>query len=268
MKLHDALRPIAACATIGILAAACVTAPITGRKQLILISQDQEIQLGLSAYQEALREAKLSTDPQVNDQVQRVGRKIAQVANRPDYRWEFNVIDDDKTINAFALPGGKVAVYTGILKATENDAGLAAVLGHEVGHAIARHGAERISEGILAEIGQTALLIGMRNRDRATIQSVNAAFGLGVNVGVLLPFGRRQELEADHLGLILMARAGYDPAEAITFWTRMAAQGKKAPPEFLSTHPADERRIAELKRFLPEAQAEYLKAGSGAKAPG
>jgi predicted Zn-dependent protease len=213
--------------------------------------------LGLTAYKEVLDKATLSTDPTTNEMVQRVGRRIAQVANRPDYQWEFNLIQDDKTINAFALPGGKVAVYTGILLYTQDETGMATVLGHEVAHALARHGAERMSSGLLAEIGMAGLDIALQKSSPGVIQSVNAAYGLGVNVGVLLPFNRQQESEADHIGLILMARAGYNPEKAIDFWQRMAGTGKAAPPEFLSTHPTDKMRIEQIRAWLPEALKIY-----------
>jgi predicted Zn-dependent protease len=235
----------------------CQTAPVTGRSQLILISPGEEVQMGLSAYQEVLGKAKLSTDPSINEMVKRVGARIAAVSERPDFEWEFNVIDDDEMINAFALPGGKVAVYTGILPYTKDEDGMATVLGHEVAHALARHGAERISSGILAQIGMVGLNLALEDRDPQVVQSVNAAFGLGVNVGVLLPFNRNQESEADHIGLFLMAKAGYDPRKAVGFWQRMSQTKKEKPPEFLSTHPADERRIRQIQEWLPDMLKVY-----------
>lgn len=208
--------------------------------------------MGLSAYQEMISQAKLSTDPKINEMVKRVGSRIAAVSERPDYDWEFNVIQNDEMVNAFALPGGKVAVYTGILPYTKDEDGMATVLGHEVAHALARHGAERISSGILAQIGMAGLNLALEDQDPQVVQSVNAAFGLGVNVGVLLPFNRHQESEADHIGLFLMAKAGYDPRKAVDFWQRMSQTSQQKPPEFLSTHPADQRRIRQIQKWLPD----------------
>jgi predicted Zn-dependent protease len=234
---------------------ACQTVPITGRKQLVLLSPAQENRMGISAYEQILREEKLSTDPQINAMVRRVGQRIAAVAERPDFAWEFRVIDKD-TANAFALPGGKVAVYTGILKYTQTDTGLAVVMGHEIAHALARHGAERISRSMIAQLGLTAVQIGLRNSNPVILQGIRLAYGLGVE----LPFSRSQESEADHIGLILMAKAGYDPREAISFWQRMAA-GKKGqePPQFLSTHPSGTTRMTQIKQWMPEALLYYQK---------
>jgi len=236
---------------------ACQTAPVTGRSQLILIPESMEMELGLASYQDVVKKARLSRDRDAVEMVNRVGKRIADVSGREDYKWEFNLIEDDKVVNAFALPGGKVAVYTGILKYTENEAGLAAVMGHEVAHALLRHGGERISAGILAQLGMIGLSAAVKRNDPATISAINQAYGLGVNVGVLLPFSRSQELEADRVGLVLMAKAGYPPREALAFWRRMMMAKDKAPPEFLSTHPATERRIKELERWIPEAERYY-----------
>ena len=232
---------------------------------MILIPESQEIALGLTAYHEVLSKSKLSNDAEKTAMLRRVGERVAAVADRPDYKWEFNLIDDDKTVNAFALPGGKVAVYSGILPLTQNEAGLATVVSHEVAHAIARHGGERMTTGLIAELGLVALDIGLaiQNRDPNTIKAFNAAYGLGAQVGVLLPFSRKQEAEADHIGLIYMAKAGYDPKEAPAFWERMSKLDKKGPPEFLATHPSDERRIQKIQEWLPEAEREYRALPSG-----
>lgn len=242
--------------------AACATAPITGRQQLILIPASQEIVLGLKSYREILSKSKLSEDKEIVDMVNRVGWKISRVTSRDyptakDYEWEFSVIEDDKTPNAFALPGGKVAVYTGILKYTQNEAGLATVISHEIGHALARHGAERMSQYLLAQLGQVALNVAIQDQSPETMAAINIGYGVGTTVGVLLPFSRVEESEADHIGLILMAKAGYDPQEAVLFWERMAKAGGKKPPAFLSTHPADEKRIAQIKQLMPEALRYY-----------
>ncbi len=237
----------------------CQTAPMTGRSQIILIDEPQEVALGIKAYQVALSKAKRSTDVQKTALVQRVGKRIAAVANRPDYAWEFTLVQDDKMVNAFAMPGGKVAVYTGILPVAEIEAGLATVMSHEVAHAIARHGGERMTTGLLAQMGMTALNVGLavKGEDQGTIQAFNTAYGLGTQFGILLPFSRNQESEADHIGLILMARAGYDPKEAIGFWQRMAQTKKATAPEWLTTHPSDDTRIRQLRALLPEAEKEY-----------
>ena len=242
--------------------AGCATAPVTGRQQLILIPSSQEIALGLKSYREILSQSKLCEDKKIVGMVNRVGWDIARVTSRDypiakDYEWEFNVIEDEKTPNAFALPGGKIAVYTGILKYTENEAGLATVIGHEIGHALARHGAERMSQYLLAQLGAVALNVALQDQSPETVAAMNMGYGVGTTVGVLLPFSRLEESEADHIGLILMAKAGYDPREAATFWERMAKAGGKKPLAFLSTHPADEKRITQIKQWMPEALAVY-----------
>ena len=238
--------------------AACQTVPITGRSQLLLLSEADEVRMGLQSYQEVLRKAKLSTDPALNEKVGRVGTRIAEATGRKDLQWEFKVIEGQQA-NAFALPGGKVAVYTGILPITRDDAGLAAVLGHEVAHAIARHGAERLSQDMLVQVGLAATMTALSNRDPKTVQSVGALLGAGASVGLLLPWGRSQESEADHLGLIYMAKAGYDPHAARDVWVRMAeaSKGSGKPPEFLSTHPSEATRIKQIDGWLPEAMQYY-----------
>jgi metalloendopeptidase OMA1, mitochondrial len=237
---------------------ACETVPVTGRSQLLLIPEGTEVSMGLDSYQDVLKKSKVSTDARLNDQVTRVGRRIAEATGRTDYQWEFRVIDDQQA-NAFCLPGGKVAVYTGILPLTRDDAGLAAVLAHEVSHAVARHGGERLSQSLLVQSGLAATQVALANRDPLVVQSVTALLGAGASVGLLLPWGRSQESEADHLGLIYMARAGYDPRAARELWVRMAAasEGRQKGPEFLSTHPSDATRIAQIDGWLPEALQQY-----------
>ena len=247
-------------AVIGIVAlvcisglSACQTVPVTGRQQLIFLSASEETQMGLSAYREILKKEKLSQDPAVNAMVKRVGERIAAVSDRPDFQWEFRVIEKDQA-NAFALPGGKVAVYTGILKYTQTEAGLAVVMGHEVAHALARHGGERMSRSMLAQFGLTAGAIALGGSNPGVMQAIGMAYGVGVE----LPFGRGQESEADHIGLILMAKAGYDPREAVPFWQRMSSgKGGGAPPEFLSTHPSGDTRVRQLQQWMPEALQVY-----------
>jgi predicted Zn-dependent protease len=199
----------------------CAKAPITGRSQLILIPEGQEIQMGATAFQEVLQREQLSDNAQYNEPVRRVGARITRVANTPNYNWEYRVIKDDNTINACALPGGKVTVYTGILPIAKNDAGLATVLGHEIGHVTAHHGAERISTGILAQLGAVGLSVTLGNSDPGVVNAVKQAYRIGVNVGGILPFSRAQESKADRIGLIDMSKAGYNPREAIAFWNRM-----------------------------------------------
>ena len=241
-----------------LLLAACATVPVTGRHSFNIVPEDQELALGVTAYKEVKAKAKISTDPAATALVRRVGERIAKISDRPDYQWEYVLIDDPKTENAFCLPGGKVAVYSGILPITKNEAGLAVVLGHEIGHAIAKHGAERMSEELVLNLGGETLDMALSKKPAETRKAVNQAFGLGATYGAILPFGRSQESEADHIGLIYMAKAGYDPQEALAFWKRMeAASGGKQPPQFLSTHPSHETRIQNLEKWMPEAEQFY-----------
>jgi predicted Zn-dependent protease len=198
----------------------------------------------------------VSTDQQATAMVQRVGSRIAAVTDLK-YQWEFKLIADDKQANAFALPGGKVAVYTGILPITRDEAGLAAVLGHEIGHVVARHGGERLSQQMGVQT-VTQIAAGMASSNPATVQLVAAALGAGAQYGVLLPWSRQQESEADHIGIILMAKAGYDPHASVELWKRMqaAATGQR-PSEWLSTHPSEATRIQQLERWMPEAMKDY-----------
>ena len=251
--------------------AGCYRAPGTARDQLIFFSEEKEIAMGVSAFHEVLRQAPLSPNPDVNELVHRVGERIAKAANKPEYHWEFAVIQDDKTINAFCLPGGKVAVFTGILKVTKNDAGLATVMGHEIAHALQRHGNERMSRGILEQIAQVGALAGAATGavNPGAIQGLLGAYGVGVS----LPFNRSQESEADYIGLRLMAQAGYDPREAVQFWERMSGcprnmigklcfRSQQAIPEFLSTHPSDVTRINQIEAWVPDAVQFYRPDGS------
>jgi predicted Zn-dependent protease len=241
-------------------ASACKSVPYTNRKQLLLVSAGEETALGQSAYTDALSKAKVSNDAAATAMVKRVGERIAAVSDRPDFKWEFNLIDDPKTVNAWCLPGGKVAVYSGILPITQDDNGLAVVMGHEIAHALARHGSERMSQGLLAQLGGVALSAALATKPDATRQLAQQAYGAGATVGVLLPFSRRQESEADHIGLILMAKAGFEPGGAVEFWKRMekSSGGGDSTPEFLRTHPADDKRIKAIEDELPEARG-YLK---------
>lgn len=236
------------------LAAACETVPITGRSQLNLLSEPDEIQMGIQAYKEVTSKVKVSTNTVQNAQVNRVAQRIIAAVEKPNLPWEVKVIEDNQA-NAFALPGGKIAVYTGILPITKDDAGLAAVIGHEVGHVIARHSAERVSQQMVAQGLGGALVSGVLGTDPQTSAQVAGLFAQGI----LLPWGRKQESEADHIGLILMAKAGYDPRAARDLWVRMgeASKGRSRPPEFLSTHPSEETRITQIEGWLPEALKYY-----------
>lgn len=246
----------------------CSTVPITGRKQLNLIPGSTMLSMSAQQYGEFLQTNKLSTNAQQVDMVRRVGTNIKGAVERyfaqqgmssqlKGYAWEFNLVES-KDVNAWCMPGGKVVVYTGLLPVTQTEAGLAVVMGHEVAHAIAEHGNERMSQGLLTQMGGIALSEALATKPAETRALYMTAFGLGAQVGVLLPFSRTHESEADRLGLIFMAMAGYDPNEAVTFWQRMAAsKGGQAPPEFLSTHPSDATRIGDIRKHLPEALGYY-----------
>jgi len=250
--------------------AACATVPLTGRKSLSLIPSAELLSLSDDQYVTVLKESKLSTDQRQVQMVTRVGNRIARAAEEflkesgaqdkiENYKWEFNVIEDDKTANAWCMPGGKVAVYTGILPYTKNDAGLGVVLGHEVAHAIAEHGNERMSQALVAQLGGVALAVALNEQPDETQQLFMAAYGVTANVAALLPYSRLHENEADRIGLTLMAKAGYDPHEAVRFWEAMSKQGGSRPPTLLSTHPAPESRIEKIKSYIPEAMRYYKK---------
>ena len=244
---------------MGWIATGCETAPITGRSQMILLSDAQATQMGVEAYQQIMSKAKPSTNQSYINRVRTIGQRIAAVSGQPDLKWEFNVIED-KTPNAFALPGGKVAVHTGLFTVAKDDNQLAAVMAHEVGHAIARHGSERISTQMAVQLGLTGLGAAA-GQDYA--QLVNLAAG-AASLGIILPHTRNQEAEADHIGLILMARAGYDPRAAVPLWENFKKAGGDRPPEFLSTHPAPDSRIQRIRELLPQAMEIYRK---NARAP-
>ncbi len=234
----------------------CAKTPYTHRTQFIMVSPKEEMQMGYQAAREVLQKEPISHDRRLNYLVRKVGMRIAKAANQPNYRWEFFVIDKDIP-NAFCLPGGKVFVYKGILKIAKNEDQLATVIAHEVAHAILRHGAERMSMAQLGAIGKQLLAqTVLKGSQYAGI--FDMAYGLGAQYGVLLPYSRKFEYEADEVGLYLMTKAGYDPREAVKFWENMlkATRGQKTP-EFLSTHPADEHRIERLKKLIPKALKYY-----------
>ena len=249
--------------------AGCETNPCTGRSQLLMTSVSQEMQMGAQAYDQVKSDPKMrpSQDSREIEPVKRVAARIVEAAKRSKYaemanqfQWEVTVIKDDKTPNAFALPGGKMAVYTGIFPMAKTEAGLAAVMGHEVVHALARHGAERMSQGQLTNAGLQVIGAGAGAVGGGGMlgQATMAALGVGAKVGVLLPFSRKHESEADYIGILLAADAGYDPREAVALWERMGQMsGGGAPSEFMSTHPSHETRIDQLKKWMPEAMAIY-----------
>jgi metalloendopeptidase OMA1, mitochondrial len=238
--------------TIGLVCAAltaCQAAPITGRNQLIVLPESQDAQMGLDAYQQILAESEISKDPVLNRRVEEVGRRIAAASPHPDWDWQFTVIENDEP-NAFALPGGKVGVNTGLFQVAENDDQLAAVMGHEVAHAIARHGAERMSQQVLMQMGLAGLGV-------ATDATTAGLAAQAATLVITLPYSRTQEAEADHIGMIYMAKAGYDPRQAIVLWQNFEKFGGDRPPEFMSTHPAPGSRIANLESLLPQAMPIY-----------
>jgi predicted Zn-dependent protease len=228
-------------------AAACQTTPVTGKSTFNLFSPQEDVELGREAYKEVLAGQKLVTSGPDYERVKRVMDRLVSVADDQGYEWEVNLIDDPQTANAFALPGGKMAVYTGILPICKTEAGLAVVMGHEIGHVVAQHGTQRMSRQMGAEVALQYAHLGQWS------DLAEAGYGFLVD----MPWGRADESEADHIGLIYMARAGYDPKEAIDFWSRMASSTSGEPPEFLSTHPSHETRISDLQHLLPEAEKEY-----------
>jgi predicted Zn-dependent protease len=252
---------------LAMLMVGCASVPFTGRRQLLFTSEGTETRMGYQAFQQIKKHYKVSRDPETNDLVTRVGKRIAAAAHRPDYRWEF-VVFKDKEANAFCLPGGKVGIFTGILKYTKNEAGMATVISHEVGHALARHAGERMSQSMLAQAGGLGLGVALGGSGSVANQAIMQGYGLAAQLGILLPYSRTQEYEADHIGLILMAKAGYDPAQALEFWKRMMAKDKGGKlPQFLSTHPTDANRLRELQAFLPEARKYYVPARKAQKPP-
>ena len=243
----------------------CAVTPITGRSQLMLVSVAEETALGVQAYRDVLQNEPVTHDRRYTEPVQRIARRLEAAANRPDLRWEVNVIEDDETVNAFALPGGKIGVYTGIFPIAQTEGGLAIIMGHELGHVIARHGAERMSQQMGAQLLGSVLAVGFQASPYAN--TIMAAYGLGAQVGVLLPYSRLQESEADRIGLVLAAKAGYDTQAAVGVWQRMAKLSGRRPPPFLSTHPTPESRIEDIKKFLPQAMAQFQPQGDDGDAP-
>lgn len=239
---------LAAAALVAALAS-CTTNPHTGRSQMILIGEDQAAAMGVSAFNQIKKEKKTTSDPRYTGPVNEIVRRLTQANNLGAQQWEARVFVDD-TPNAFALPGGKIGVHTGLFKVAHNNAQLAAVIGHEMGHVMSRHSAERVSQSLAAQLGATAV-------GAAYGSAASDLFAQAATLGVILPYSRTQESEADDIGLILMARAGYDPRQAITLWENFKKEGGARPLEFLSTHPAPDTRIQRLRQQMPAALAEY-----------
>lgn len=230
---------------------ACGTAPVTGRDQFIIVSEQQAIAAGANAYQRIRSEKPISNNSRMNQLVQQVGRRIAAVADAPGYRWDFTVFQDSAP-NAFALPGGNIGINTGLFQVARNDDQLAAVIAHEMAHVVARHPSERLSRQIAVESG-----LALAGAASGTMQQYGNILAQAATLGLILPFSRDQESEADRIGLIFMARAGYDPRAAIDLWQNFAAYGGARPPEFLSTHPSPGNRTQRLEAFMPEAMQIY-----------
>lgn len=275
---HQISQLLLSCLLMTLLAG-CTTVPITGRSQFNAVPDSIINSMALQEYNAFLKdpETKLSTDVQKNAMVQEVGTRIASAVEKymtenymqdriADYKWEFNLVES-KEKNAWAMPGGKVVVYTGILEVAQDEAGLAVVMGHEIAHAIARHGSERMTQGLAMTLGGVALDKALEDEPSATREIFLTSYGIGATVGIMLPYSRTHEKEADRLGLIFMAMAGYDPEEAVGFWQRMA-ESKDGPniPEFLSTHPASETRIQNIKNYMYEAKPYYQRSGFAPKA--
>jgi predicted Zn-dependent protease len=246
----------------------CATVPVTGRRQLSLVSNSEILPMSFDSYKSVLDSSKLSTNKEQVEMVKGVGVRIQKSVEEfmaqnnwsdqlEGYAWDFNLIDED-IVNAWCMPGGKVAFYTGIMPVCQDEAGVAVVMGHEVAHAIANHGSERMSQGLMQQMGGVAMDVALSSKPSETREMFGMAYGLASNYGAMLPFSRLHESEADKMGLIFMAMAGYDPREAPKFWERMAAKsGGGAPPEFMSTHPSHETRIKDLNAQIPEAMKYY-----------
>ena len=256
--------------TSSVLFISCSTVPLTGRSQLNMIPSSEMLAMSYQQYDIFLKENKLSTNQAEVDMVKRIGGNIKQAVEKymadnklsdrlNGYNWEFNLVEDEQ-VNAWCMPGGKVVVYTGILPVTQDETGLAVVMGHEIAHAIAEHGNERMSQQLLQQVGAVGLMVAMKEEPAETQALWLSVYGVGTTVGIMLPYSRTHESEADHLGLIFMAMAGYDPHAAPEFWKRMAT-GKQggSPPEFLSTHPSDQTRINDITSWIPEAMKYYKK---------
>ena len=267
MKRSKLVVMVSALLLAAALLVACATVPITGRKQLSLISDGEMHTMSFQQYEQVIAESRLSSDAEATAMIKRVGGRIQAAVEKyfhehgmsgelDGYAWEFNLIESDE-VNAWCMPGGKVAFYTGILPVCQDDVGVAVVMGHEIAHAIAEHGGERMSHQMAVQMGGIALSEAVKTKPEETQAIYMSAFAVGTHYGAMLPYSRKHESEADHIGLIFMAMAGFDPREAPKFWERMSAGGGGKPPEFMSTHPADATRIRELNDHMAEALGYY-----------
>lgn len=265
--MKKTFKIIIAFITVQLIIVACSTVPLTGRKQLNMIPNNEMLAMSFQQYDQFLEENKVSNNAQQAEMVKRVGHNIQGAVEKylsdnghasllSGYDWEFNLVDNEQ-VNAWCMPGGKVVVYTGILPVTKDETGLAVVMGHEIAHAIAEHGNERMSQQLLQQAGAVGLMVAMKEEPVETQMMWQAAYGIGSQYAIMLPYSRTHESEADHLGLIFMAMAGYNPQEAPGFWERMSNVGGAKPPEILSTHPSDETRISNLNKWMPEAMKYY-----------
>lgn len=251
----------------------CSTVPVTGRKQLNMIPSSEMLSMSYQQYDQFLQENNTSSDQDNSAMVKRVGKNIQGAVEQylqqngysdllEGYDWEFNLVENDQ-VNAWCMPGGKVVIYTGILPITKDETGLAVVMGHEIAHAVAEHGNERMSQQLIQQAGATGLMVALNEKPQETQMIWSMVYGYGTQYAVMLPYSRTHESEADHLGLIFMSMAGYNPQEAPAFWERMSAVGGAKPPEILSTHPSDETRISNLNEWMPEAMNYYQKSNGG-----
>ena len=249
------------------LLAGCSSVPLTGRKQVLLVSDQEVLSSSLTQYNDYIKTATKSSNAKQSAMVTRVGQKIAAATEQylrqnglesevKNFAWEFNLVKDQQ-LNAFCMPGGKIVVYEGLLGIVSSDDELAVVVGHEVAHAVAKHSNERMSQQLMAQYGADILGPAVSNRSTAVQQLATSVYGIGAQYGVMLPFSRKHESEADYMGLVFMTMAGYNPDVAVGFWQKMSAGGSGSVPEFMSTHPSDATRIAEIKRWLPEIKAKY-----------
>lgn len=264
---------------IAALTFSCSTVPLSGRKQLNMIPSNELMAMSFQQYNDFLKENPVVTNTKESAMVKKVGQHIQASVEQyladnklsqmlEGYAWEFNLVDD-KLVNAWCMPGGKVVVYKGILPVTQDETGLAVVMGHEIAHAIAEHGNERLSQELLRAAGSVGLSVALKDQPEETQALWMMVYGVGTEVGAMLPYSRLHETEADHLGLIFMAMAGYNPEASVAFWKRMSSNSGQKPPEFLSTHPADQTRINNLNKWMPEAKKYYTgkKGGNGKKGP-
>ncbi len=274
-QIMNNTQKIIAISLLSAILMACATVPFTGRKQSKLLPETMLTEMALTEYNTFLQANPVSSNANQTAMVKEVGNNIRLAVEKyykakgwekklADYKWEINLVED-ATVNAWAMPGGKIVVYTGLLGIAKNTDGLAVVMGHEVAHALAHHGNERMSQGLIVQLGGMALNEAVKNKPEDTQAIFNGAYGLGANIGAILPFSRKHESEADEIGLYLMAMAGYDPTEASPFWDRMNAGGGARPPEFLSTHPDPAKRSSKLQELIPEAQDYARRYGTGKK---